>query len=278
MIIDLPLTDGISLQIASGSNGGKAYPTTRIQKGLVLFCDGQDLSEEAVGFGVPVLKRGLQTIFPGEVELYPHESSALNKFSARYKLNLEEKIARSGTGTINNRLIYAGKNILAALIRRLPIIRELLTGTSNLLRSTFGWETTYEPTGFYTFITINYTIDANAGRILVELIGGDFISESISEIIVMNEQGAHHFDQYQEAGGIAARGNEIGCWDEVLAANAAFISSQQQISFSLPQVNGARLYRGRELIGTRLDWSGFGYSFPPGLHHFSYEINIKRLP
>jgi hypothetical protein len=55
------------------------------------------------------------------------------------------------------------------------------------------------------------------------------------------------------------------------------MSSSQHISFSLPQVKGARLFLGRELIGSRLAWSGFGYTFPPGLNHFSYEVTIKRL-
>ncbi len=96
MKIDLPLTSGFSLQIASGTNRDASYPTARIQKGLVLYYDGLDLSEEAVGFGVPILKRGLQTIFPGEVELYPHAGSSGQQLSARYKLNLEEKIARIG--------------------------------------------------------------------------------------------------------------------------------------------------------------------------------------
>lgn len=278
MKIDLPLNNGISVQISSGTDRGISYPTGRIQKGWTLFCDGQDLSEEAVGFGVPILKRGLQAIFPGEVELYAHENSSPVKFSARYKLNLEEKIARSGTGTINNRLVYTSKNFLAALIRRLPIVRKLLTGTSNLLRSTFSLKTTYEPNGFFTYVTLTYSLDADAGKIVVELIGKDFIPDSISEIIVMNEQGAHHFDQYHEADGTRKSGNEIGCWDEVLAASAAFISSRHRISFSLPQVPGARLYGGRELIGSRLAWSGFGYSFPPQLDHFSYAISIKRLP
>jgi hypothetical protein len=277
MKIDLSLTNGIALQIVSGSNGNTFYPSARIQKGLVLFCDGQDLSEEAVGFGVPILKRGLQSIFPGEVELFPNGNNSPGKLTARYKLNLEEKIARSGTGTINNQFIYASKNMLAALIRHLPVVRKLLTGTSNLLRSMFNWETTYEPTGFVTYVTLTYTIHSSAGKVLVELSRQDPIPDSISEIIVMNEQGAHHFDQYQEEDGISRQGNEIGCWDEVIAVNAAFVSSQRQILFSLPQVDGARLYRGRELIGSRLAWSGFGYSFPPSLDHFSYEISLKRL-
>ena len=277
MKIDLPLTDGIALQITSGTNGVVSYPTARIQKGLVLFYEGKDLSEEAVGFGVPILKRGLQTIFPGEVELHRPEGSSTSRITARYKLNLEEKIARSGAGTINNHFLYASKNLLAALIRRLPIIRKLLTSMSNLLRSTFSLKTTYEPTDFYTYVTLTYTIEAGAGRILVELIGQDFVPGSISEIIVMNEQGAHTFDQYQETDGIIRGGSEIGCWDEVSSADAAFISSRQKISFSLPQARGARLYRGRELIGTRLAWSGFGYSLPPSLEHFSYAITIKKL-
>ena len=278
MKIDLPLTGGFALQIASGTNRSASYPTARIQKGLVLYYDGQDLSEEAVGFGVPILKRGLQTIFPGEVELYPHEGSLPRQVSARYKLNLEEKITRTGNGTIKNRLVYASKNSLAAVIRRLPFMRGLLTRISNLLRSTLAWETTYEPSGFFTYVTLTYTIDASAGRIKVELMGADFIPGSISEIIVMNEQGADHFDQYQDSDGLSQLRNEIGCWDPVLAAQASFIDNTHQVSFSLPQVNGARLYRGRELVDNRLAWSGFGYSFSPTIDHFSYEITVKRLP
>jgi hypothetical protein len=94
----------------------------------------------------------------------------------------------------------------------------------------------------------------------------------------MNEQGAHHFDQYQDSDGISEIGNKIGCWDQVTAASASFSSSGLQLAFSLPQENGARLFRGREMIGKRLAWSGFGYSFPPSLNHFSHEITIKRLP
>ena len=201
MKIDLSLADGISLQIASGTNRDASYPTGKMQKGLVLFCDGQDLSEEAVGFGVPILKRGLQTVFPGEVELYPDAGNSPNKFTARYKLNLEEKIARPGSGSINNRLVYASKNMLAGMIRGLPAVRRLLTNTSNLLRSTFGWQTTYEPAGYSTYVTLTYTIDAGAGTILVELMSVDSIPDGITEIILMNEQGAHHFDQYQDADG-----------------------------------------------------------------------------
>jgi hypothetical protein len=109
-------------------------------------------------------------------------------------------------------------------------------------------------------------------------VGVDSIPDGITEIILMNEQGAHHFDQYRDANGVTLHGDEIGCWDEVTASFGAFISSSQRISFSLPQVEGARLFLGRELIGSRLAWSGFGYTFSPSLNHFRYVVTIKRLP
>jgi hypothetical protein len=278
MKLDLSFNNGISLRIVSGTDQDNPYPTGRIQKGLVLFCDRQDLSEEAVGFGVPIIKRGLQTVFPGEVELYPDASSPLSRFSACYKLNLEEKIAKPGAGRVNNRLIYASKNMLAGMIRGLPALRNLLTNISNLLRSAFGWQTTYEPAGYSTYVTLTYIIERDAGRVIIELESVDSIPNGITEIILMNEQGAHYFDQYQDSNGTLKHGDQIGCWDEVTAQSAAFMSSQQHISFSLPQVRGARLYLGRELIGSRLAWSGFGYTFPPSVEHFSYVVTVRRLP
>jgi len=68
MRVDLQLSSGITLMIGSHLMNGKEYPTAAIQKGLIMIYEGQELCEEAVGFGVPILKRGLQAIFPGAVE------------------------------------------------------------------------------------------------------------------------------------------------------------------------------------------------------------------
>jgi hypothetical protein len=277
MKLEIPFTPRLGLQIASGIDQSSPYPTARIQKGLTLLYDGQDLSEEAVGFGVPIIKRSLQTIFPSEVDLYFHGGSARTKVSARYKLNLEERIVRNGNGSIKSQLVYTGKNSLAAIIRRIPLLRRPLTGTSNLLRSRLAFQSTYEKSEFSTHAILTYTIDERHGRIMVELVGGDFLSNSISEIIIMNELGAHHFDQFQDSEGTCQNGDEIGCWDLVEALEASFIDQTNKLSFSLGQVKGARLYRGRELIEPRLAWSGFGYSFPPKLRPFQYEITLKSL-
>ena len=79
----------------------------------------------------------------------------------------------------------------------------------------------------------------------------------------MNEQGARCFDRYEDSDGAVLRGAGIGTWDEVGADRASFVSTGHRVAFSLAQAPGARLYRGRELVGARLSWAGFGYSLPP---------------
>ena len=263
--------------MTSGLTGQGAYPTARLQRGWLLINAGQELVEEAVGFGVPVLKRGLQTIFPGEVELASAGSGAIREVTARFRLNLEEKMARPGAASVRSRWLYALKNLLAAVIRQSVLLRDPLSALSNMLRRTFGWETIFEASGFDASLAVVYRVDAQTGVIRVDVDTGDLPESGVTEIIMMNEQGARPFDWYRDSGEISLRGSAIGCWDEVTAEEASFVSEAHHLAFTLRQVNGARLYRGRELTGTRLAWAGFGYSFPPTAAKISYEIRIERL-
>ena len=103
------------------------------------------------------------------------------------------------------------------------------------------------------------------------------LPDGITEVVVMNEQGAHYFDRYLDSAGTSLQGREIGCWDEVTAEDACFLCTTHQVVFKLGQVKGARLFRGRELVGSRLAWAGFGYSFPPSIKRFVYELGIERF-
>ncbi len=278
MEITIPMPAGLSLKIGAPTVSGKEYPTRRLQKGLILLQDGQELAEEGVGFGVPVLKRGLQTVFPGDIELALQRRDSVWELTALFRLNLEEKIAAPGRGSVRCRPLYVAKNSLAALIRRFPRLRGLLTAASNGLRRILGWETTFEEAGFCTTVKMIYTVDSQTGKVDVEVDTSDLPTDSTTEVVVMNEQGAHHFDRYLDSGGTCLRGKEIGCWDEVMAEEASFISSTHRVAFTLERMKRARLFRGRELIGSRLAWSGFGYSFPPAVERFSYAVKIERVP
>ena len=156
-------------------------------------------------------------------------------------------------------------------------MRAPLTALSNGLREFFGWETTYEDAGFSGEIKMIYSFDEVLAGLRVEVDMASLPLKAITEVIVMNEQGAHYFDQYRNSSGIRLAGKEISCWDEVTAEEASFTSSTQRVAFSLAKVTGVRLFRGRELIGSRLAWAGFGYSIPPTAGSFDYTIRFEKL-
>ncbi|MGA2504124.1 MAG: hypothetical protein ABSG01_08550 [Anaerolineales bacterium] len=275
MGLNIPIIPGFSLNFGDPLPDQK-YPTAHLQKGFILLDEGVELTEEAVGFGVPVVKRGLQTIFPGDVSLTWQKEGTTWVVTAQFKLNLVEKITRGGNGNVGNGSFYALKDFLAEVIRRFPIFRRLLTNISSLLRRIFNWKTNYAAEGALTEVKVNYTIEAGTGKTMVDIDLSDLPAD-LTEVVVMNEQGAHAFDRYQDTSGNYFQGEEVGCWDEVEAEEAWFESSARRVAFGLSKVKGARLFRGRELIGSRLAWAGFGYSFPPSIQRFQYEFKIKRL-
>jgi hypothetical protein len=281
-----PLFDGLSLTLAGDRDGhgegdGAAaarFATGRLARGLLLR-DGQcELAEEGVGFGVPILKRGLETIFPGRLAVAEGETGSERTITATFHLNLVERLAGPGSRNLSSPALYTAKNALAALHRRVPVLRAPLTGLSSALRRSFGWVTTFEEAEEGVTLTLTSTIDGARGRLRVAVDATALAADGATTVVVMNEQGAGAFDRYRDASGGALRGAAIGTWDEVTAARASFVCDSRRVAFSLGQVAGARLYRGRELIGSRVAWAGFGYSFPAALGTMAYELCIERLP
>lgn len=278
MEITLPKFSGISLKIANDATRKNGYPTARLQKGILLTQDGLDLSQEGVGFGVPLLKRGIKIIYPGYIELVPSRNGTLVQVTAIFTLNLEEKVTLPGFKSAQSNRLYPVKYLLAAIIRRCPPLRGFLTTLSNALRWMFGLKTVFEIAEFSTSVITIYTIDRQAGTLKVEVDTKNLSGNGVTEVFVLNEQGARYFDVYRDSSGTLLRGEAIGCWDKVTAEQASFLSESHRLAFTLHQVKGATLYRGRELIGSRLAWSGFGYAFQPTIDRFSYQVSIESLP
>ena len=275
MELSIPLFDGLWLKVADRSGDADGYPTRRLQKGLLLLDGPRELAEEGVGFGVPILKCGMRTIFPGELELAWERTGPTWAVTAVFAMDLVERLATPSGASLQSRVLYAAKDALAALHRRVPPLRGLLTATSTTLRRLFGWATTYEQTDVYARVKVTYTIDGRQGTIGVA-VDTSGLPEDVTAVIVMNELGGRGFDRYTDADGLELRGDAIGTWNEVTAPRARFINAAHKVAFSLTQVEGAGLSRGRELIGARLAWSGFGYSVAPGPGSFAHEVRIER--
>ena len=259
----------------TGRGGDRAWPTGRLQRGLVLIDDGVDLAQEGVGFGVPILKRGLQTIFPGGMTLTVAAEGPVWQVTAAYRLDLVERLAASDGGAVRQRLVYTAKDGLAAVHRRVPALRRPLTAASNAVRRVFGWRTTYEPAGLVATIPVTYAVRGDDGvvSVVADLSG---VPAGITEIVLMNELGAGHFDRYEDSSGASLAGAAVGTWDDVGAETASFVSSRRRLAFTLASVPGTRLLRGREVVAGRLAWAGFGYVLRPGAPRFAYEVRVRR--
>lgn len=275
--IPIPLLAEICLKIGPAFTKTGNYPTSRLQKGLILISNGQELSEEGVGFGVPVLKLGVKTIFPGEIELECFTEGSHQKIAATFSLNLEERLTSHRLGNVESKLFYRIKNYFENLYLRFPPSRGPLMALSNALRSSYGWQTTFVDAGWDHEVKVNYDIDAEIGAIKVDVDAAGLTGSGVTEVFLMNEQGAHHFDTYSDSSGLLLKGDKIGSWDEVTAVRASFLSNAHHVAFGLQQVDGVRLFRGRELVGSRLAWSGFGYWLPPSCQRFTYMLTIDRL-
>jgi len=299
--VGVPIGAGLVLEIGEEPGDARDYPTARLQKGLLLVDAGQSLAEEGVGFGVPVLKRGMRTVFPGRRDVAYRRDGSTWKVTATYEMDLIERLTkvrgRSGPRTpgpderpVRSRALYAAKDALAALHRRFPGLRDPLAATSAAVRHAFGWVTTYEPTESCGAIAVTHVVrpgdegaDGGGGdvvetRVSVTVDLSGLTGAGITEVVVMNEQGARCFERYEDSDGAVLRGAGIGTWDEVGAARASLVSAGHRVAFSLGQAPGARLFRGRELVGARLAWVGFGYSLLPTRGSFGYELTIERTP
>jgi hypothetical protein len=263
----------------SARSGGPAhaYPTARLQKGLLLFDGTRGLAEEGVGFGVPVLKRGVRAVFAGGAAVDVRDEGRLCTVRVVYRIDLVERLAVSGGGTVAPRSLYAVKDALAAMHRRVPAARGLLTTASTALRRRFGWETVYVPSGPAAEVPVTFVVDRDRGTVHVH---ADFsgLPPEVTEVAVMNEQGARAFDRYEDAAGLVLCGGAIGSWDEVAAPGARFVSPSARVAFSAEHVEGATLRRGRELVGVRLAWAGFALTAPAGRRGLSYELRVGRVP
>ena len=269
------LNEKLSLLFKKASDGEGNYPSDLIQKGLLLACMDEDLSEEGVGFGVPIFMNRDNAVFPGSANITSTCSGNDVIIDIHYDLNLVEKMVIRGEKIQNNNF-YKIKEYFSKLHREYPGSRKILTGTSNLLRKIFGLKTGFERVSSFGIVHVSYIIRANENSIYISVNPYTGIECKPSEIMIMNELGASFFNNYTDSNGIRLTGEAIGTWDEIYTEEASFWDLVHNIEYTLDKVEGARMFRGREHVKGRLSWSGIAYSISPG-RNFNYKVIFRML-
>ncbi len=267
---------GITLCIRSHGRHGGLYPSSGIPKGLTVSCGGIDLSEEGVGFGVPVLKQPRETIFPGSsrVTCTIQETTVV---AVEYDMNLVERLSTQKRCSLAHVALNAVREPLALLHRRYPIVRNAFSAISRALHAALGIRTTFELIESFGIVRVTYTIDTSTGNVRVHMDARDLSTRGCIELILMNEQGANVFDRYSDSEGRELKGSAIETWQEVAAGEATFLDSRHGVFFTMKSARGARLFRGRELAEGRLAWAGLAYSLPADTNNFHYDISVGTL-
>jgi len=251
--------------------GTGCFPTSRIQKGLVLEMGNQDLSEEGVGFGLPVLKLGLQPVFPGSWSMSVREDKGRCLINADFEMNLTAVVARRDK-IIDSGLFYLARDTFSRIHREHPRFRNWISISSRMLKKKLDLEEIFTEMPNIGFVGASYLISDS--RIDVELRFPRV--DGCTELIALNEQGADRFDTYQDSSGLVLKGEEIGSWNQIEADYASFVDPADDLVFTLKRIDGARMFRGREKATDSLAWSGLAYVLPPGVEKFAYSIELGR--
>lgn len=280
MVLDLKIpvrieiTAGMCLIIKNPVIERGDYPSSRIQKGLVLVYENRDLSEEGIGFAVPVLRFGHETLFPGNARVTTEKDDYTTVVNIDYDMNLVQRMTMKNRKRIESKAYYKIKEFFSMLHRYFPQLRRIMVRSSNSLRRVFGIETRFEKAASVGIVSTVNIIDIRKGLIHVDVDLSKLIRKGCTGMSIMNELGANHFDNYSDSNGLLLRGNAIGTWDETFADEVSFIDSRDSIAFTLNRVKGARMFRGRELVDGRLAWSGLAYVLPNDNINFAYDIRI----
>lgn len=269
--ITLHLNDRLSIRLYSDCRPN-CLETGVLQKGLVLLLDDQELIEEGVGFGVPVVKYTDKTFFSSTAEVSIQKNSlgysltkvftldtvSLKKFgSSSY---IDDAVYSPARKTFQT--LYLRHKKLAPLFNKLMELRDLANIKTEFI--------TVKPRGT---VTMTYCFQPDAINIKADF--SKLTLNKCAEVLVLNEQGSTFFQRYVDSSGLNLLGNKIGAWETVTADQASLKSAKGKISFSLQNNQNATLFRGWERTRKRFSWAGLSYSMRPVNGIFDYTIKLS---
>lgn len=259
----------------------RLYPDSRplnleianLQKGLVLLFKSRELIEEGIGFGAPVVIYEDNVFFSNSAKISTCKKDGHVSVSKSFIIDTISRKRIWKGPFINERLYSLVHRFFAKLYRRnkglKPLLVQILELTGLCGLNTHFVKVT--PRGNITFV---YTLLPDGIQIEVDFKGLD--KKKCKEILVMNEQGPTYFSKYTDSGGLCFVGDKLGAWEKVEANHASLSDPYGRLSFSLKNMRGAALYRGREHIGKSFSWVGLSYTLNPRCSDFSYKIWIRE--
>lgn len=257
------------------------YPDSRphnleiadLQKGLILVVDGVELVGEGAGFGVPVVKYVGNTYFSQTAQSSFDDNPDCPTMEKSFVINTVSKKRIGNRVFLNDKLyglfhkyfekLYLGWKNSRYFLDKLMELRKTLKINTQFVKGEEKGRVTVKYRIFPKFIEVDVNFR-------------ELNRKGIKEILILNEQSSTFFRNYSDADGNYLLGKHIGAWEKVNAKEATFSDAKKGISFTLKNIKGTKLYRGREQVKNRFEWAGFTYSLEPNIDRFNYLISLKK--
>ncbi|RDE16158.1 MAG: hypothetical protein C4K49_05090 [Candidatus Thorarchaeota archaeon] len=255
---------------------GKASP---VQKGLIpsRTNGGPDLCEEGVGFGLPVLQYARDFYFPGSSTVAREGEVTTGDWWKHFQFDLIERMyKKEGVGTFS----WVHPRVFNIIYKAGP--GRLIVQTTKRL----GMEQRGRPKPpEHRFIRVRtrgsahatYLLDVQEKRVSVAMDLVDIFRKGLQRVYVSNELGAHAFTQYIDSSGLRLEGDKISPWAKVDARWAMLYAPAIETGFRVDIPETCIAYRGREIIGTDISWSGIILSASPSAKKIQYMIRFGSL-
>ena len=262
-VLPLKITERLSLKFYDDADQCQG-DSLGLQKGLVLFVGAEPMSGEGVGFGVPAVKYSDQILFSTTATL-ARDKELVKSFS----MDAVHRVTWRGK-FIDNGVYRAIQHRLAETYRATSRFRPTLTRIMQI-QSLLGIKLSHQKISSRGVVDVSYRLYGN--RLMITVDSSKLIDKDFMGLFVFNEQSAD-FNIYEDEL-VTLSDEKIGVWEEVKSQKASLTSQILRVTFSVENMAGARLFRGRELLKPRLNWSGFCYFIPPQVRQYGYSVRIN---
>jgi hypothetical protein len=246
--------------------------TKGLAKGVCMYREEQDLSEEGMGFGVPVVVSRWRTYLSFRAPTT--ETSSDGSFIRKvWHLDAVQCVGNSRPNAI---LPYLWLETKGLVYKGLPWAQRWLLdkrATGNLTP-----QISFAETDSRAEVTVDYRVSDGRVDISVDLASLNDLPGR-PRAYVLNEQGGRAFPVYRE-NGQSETDEHNGGWAKITAESAGFAARDGAAWFSLGNRPGASMFRGRELVDGLLSWSGIEYEitrYPEASFDYSVEVGTDAI-
>ncbi len=249
-----------------------------LHKGLIPSkrTDQVNLAEEGLGFGLPILRYKRDFYFPGS-GLSSANGLVIDKNAwKRYDFNLIERGRRKQHDKVSS-FSWVGPRLFHRLYE-FPILRRFITigleQRQRFLKREIILKTEFLRVKSRGRACVTYSIDRRNNKITVNVDLQEIDVSGLQHIYIMNELGGTLFDTYFDADGNHLKGQDIGEWNIMSSKWGVMYSEKHDIGFKVHVPQSTLAFRGREIIGDAICWSGIALRIGPDRPNVQYDIEF----